>query len=88
MRREAASAGFYYSPGWLKPYARLQLISIQDLIKGKQLAYPPSRRNVTFKKAPKVKRSDYVRNGSSQPDLYAGYVMESVDDPQFSDKQE
>ncbi len=86
MRREAASSGFYNSPGWLKPYARLQLVTIQDLFKGKQLDYPPSRRNVTFKKAPKAKHPDYVRNGSTQPDLYTDYVMEGADDPQLTNE--
>jgi DNA modification methylase len=52
MRSEAASAGFYKAP-WGKDYARLQLLTIADLLSGKTVDFP--RENVTFKKAPKAK---------------------------------
>lgn len=52
MRAEAVSAGFYTSPGWGKRYPRMQLLTIEDLLAGKGIEYPPSRQvNVTFKKA-------------------------------------
>jgi DNA modification methylase len=51
MRSEAASAGFYKAP-WGKDYARLQLLTIADLLSGKTVDFP--RENVTFKKAPKA----------------------------------
>ncbi|KAA0208649.1 site-specific DNA-methyltransferase, partial [bacterium] len=35
MRAEAASAGFYRSPGYNASYPRMQLLTIQDLIDGK-----------------------------------------------------
>lgn len=54
MRAEAASAGFYESPGWRKKYPRLQLLTIAELLKGKGIDYPP-RTSVTFKRA---KRSE------------------------------
>lgn len=53
MKVEAASAGFYDSP-WGKKYPRLQILTIVDLLAGKQVDYPPTRANVTFKKAPKA----------------------------------
>ncbi|MDP2623936.1 MAG: hypothetical protein Q8Q29_09075 [Actinomycetota bacterium] len=53
MRSEAASAGFYQSPGWQKKYPRLQILTIEELLAGKQIERPPA--NVTFKKAPKAK---------------------------------
>jgi DNA modification methylase len=57
MKREAADAELYHSPGWNKKYPRLQLITIAELLKGKNIQCPPSRHaNVTFKKAPKAKR--------------------------------
>jgi len=57
MRKEAASAGFYESP-WRKgkPYSKLQILTIADLLRGKQIDCPPLRQvDVTFKKASKVK---------------------------------
>jgi len=85
MRTEAAGAGFYDSPGWRKRYPRLQILTIADLLGGQKIDYPPSRRNVTFKTAPKAKRSDYVRNGDSQPGLYGSVVMDAPDDSALSD---
>lgn len=52
MRKEAASAGFYTSP-WGK-HARLQLLTIEDLLTGKGIDRPPAQTSATFKKAPKV----------------------------------
>lgn len=52
MRAESASAGFYNSP-WGKKYPRLQILTIADLLNGKEIDYPPTGANVTFKKAPK-----------------------------------
>jgi len=56
MRTEAASAGFYESPGWQKKYPHLQLFTVADLLGGKRIDYPPAKQtNVTFKRAPKAK---------------------------------
>jgi DNA modification methylase len=56
MRKEAASAGFYES-AWGK-HPRLQVLTIQDLLDGKRIAYPPSRQvDRTFRKAPRVPRA-------------------------------
>jgi hypothetical protein len=52
MRKEASSAGFYTSP-WGK-HARLQLITIEDLLTGKNIDRPPQQTSVTFKRAPKA----------------------------------
>jgi site-specific DNA-methyltransferase (adenine-specific) len=54
MRTEAAGAGFYRSPGWHKDYPRLQIISVADLLAGKQVDLPPSGDFRTFKKSPKI----------------------------------
>lgn len=51
MRAEAASAGFYDSP-WGK-HARVQILTIEELLGGKGIDMPPMRQvNQTFKRAP------------------------------------
>lgn len=58
MRSEAATAGFYSSPGWGKDYPRLQVVTIEDLLNGTGVDYPPAEQvNVTFKRAPLAKAS-------------------------------
>jgi len=59
MRTEAASAGFYHSPGWNRDYPRLQLLTTAALLAGKGIAYPPGER-LTFRKAPKASAEDYA----------------------------
>jgi hypothetical protein len=59
MKGEAASSGFYESPGWGTKHPRLQILTIADLLEGKQIDYPaPKSTSRTFKKAPQVKDSD------------------------------
>ncbi len=59
MRIEAAGAEPYYSPGWDKHYPRIQILTVENIMAGKGIEYPPERHvNVTFKKAPRVKRED------------------------------
>jgi hypothetical protein len=55
MRSEAASAGFYQSP-W-KRYPRIQILTVGELLEGKEIDYPPEQERVdaTFKKARRVK---------------------------------
>jgi len=65
MRTEAASAGFYKSPWQEKPYPRLQILTIEELLNGKRIDCPPlGQVNVTFKKAPKAKGK-----ATEQPEL-------------------
>ena len=57
MRSEAASSGFYRSPGWHKNYPRMQLFTISELLKGARIDMPPQHATErTFKKAPKAKQ--------------------------------
>ena len=52
MRTEAASAGFYESP-WGK-HARIQLLTVADVLGGKGIDYPRTAgTNVTLKAAPR-----------------------------------
>lgn len=54
MRKEAASAGIYKSP-W-GSYPRLQIMTIEELLAGHKIDYPPARQvNITFKKAPRIR---------------------------------
>jgi len=60
MREEAASAGFYQSP-W-GTHARLQILTIPELLDGKRIDAPPMGQvGQTFKKAPKAQAE--VDNG-------------------------
>jgi len=52
MIREAAEAGLYKSSDGTT-YARLQILTIQQILDGKQPQYPLHRRDATFKKAPR-----------------------------------
>jgi DNA modification methylase len=55
MLSDAASAGFYTSPWDGKPYPRLQLVTVAELLSGKQIEYPAlTGGDATFKQAPKV----------------------------------
>src|SRR5581483_2194273 len=54
MKKEAAEAGLYKSEGVGKQYPRLQILTIEELLNGKELQYPRLL-EVTFKKAPKAK---------------------------------
>ncbi len=56
MTTEAASAGFYDSPGWQKSYPRVQVITIAQLLHGAQVQMPPPFG--TFKQAAPVKPQD------------------------------
>jgi hypothetical protein len=53
MRKEAANAGFYRSP-WGQ-HARLQILTVEDLLTGKTINRPLAQTSVTLKKAPKAK---------------------------------
>jgi DNA modification methylase len=56
MQTEAASAGFYDSPGWNTKHPHIQILTVAQLLGGKKVDMPPTGQvNVTFKKAPKAK---------------------------------
>jgi len=57
MLREAAEAGLYRSTD-RSTYPRLQILTIQQILEGKQPHYPIHRADATFKKAPKVKPAE------------------------------
>lgn len=54
MRDEAVSAGFYHSPGWGRPYPRIQILTIEELLHGGGVKMPPQ--HGTFKEAQQVRQ--------------------------------
>lgn len=52
MATEAASSGFYHSPGWGRDFPRIQILTISDLLHGKEPQMPPQFG--TFKQAQRV----------------------------------
>jgi DNA modification methylase len=64
MRTEVAGAGFYHSPGWNKDYARLQILTVAELLTGKGIDMPPLRQvNRTFKRAPRARHGPSEKQG-------------------------
>ena len=58
MRTEAASAGFYKSEfhsGYPTQHAKIQIVTVEELLEGKTLDLPQSRDLRTFKKAVRMK---------------------------------
>jgi len=56
MLKEAAEAGFYKPPGLEDRYPRIQILTIEELLAGKGVAYPRLL-EVTFKKAPRARKA-------------------------------
>jgi DNA modification methylase len=56
MRSEAASAGFYKSPGWGTTHPRLQILTVEELLAGKRIDMPAGgQQRATFRGAPKAR---------------------------------
>jgi site-specific DNA-methyltransferase (adenine-specific) len=56
MLKEATEAGFYKPPGLEDRYPKLKILTIEELLAGKTVAYPRML-EVTFKKAPKARKA-------------------------------
>jgi site-specific DNA-methyltransferase (adenine-specific) len=52
MSTEAVSAGFFHSEGWNKDYPAIQILTIEELLKGAEVKMPPQFG--TFRKTQKV----------------------------------
>ena len=57
MKTQAASAGFYESPVFKKKYARLQIITIEEMLHGKSPDVPSTLGKAAFAKAPAEQES-------------------------------
>ncbi len=67
MREEAVTAGFWHSELWNKDYPRIQLLTVGDLLDGRQIEMPPQKQvSQTFKRAAKVKAAP----SHTQPGLF------------------
>jgi site-specific DNA-methyltransferase (adenine-specific) len=68
MKIEASTAGFYQNETWNKQYPKIQLLTIAEILSGKQIEMPPIRQvSTTFKKAPKVEGKE-----ADQKKLFVG----------------
>lgn len=65
MIKEAASAGFYISPGWNQTYPRLQILTIDGLLHGSERLQMPAQQftATTFKQAQREKQNRPVQPG-------------------------
>lgn len=61
METEAVSAGYYESALWQKKYPRIQILTVQQLLAGKEIEMPPQ--HGTFKQAEKIKKEDQAKQG-------------------------
>jgi DNA modification methylase len=52
MEKEAVSAGFFHSAGWNRSYPKIQILTIEELMQGKEVDMPPEWG--TFKQAQRV----------------------------------
>lgn len=52
MRKEAAEAGGYHSPGWNRAHPKVQILTIEALLAGAQPDMPPTRQ--TFARADRI----------------------------------
>ncbi|MDP8238007.1 MAG: DNA methyltransferase [Candidatus Hatepunaea meridiana] len=61
MVREATSAGFYKTPFVRKPFPKIQLLTVEEILNGKQIDYPfPEFSRVGMKKAPRFIDKDLM----------------------------
>ena len=59
MKTEAASFGFYDSPGWNARHPKIQILTVAELLDGSRINMPPIRQtSTTFKKAPRAKKAE------------------------------
>lgn len=61
MLTEAASAGFYRSPGWGKDYPDVQVVTVAELLRGAEVKMPPA--HGTFKQAQRADQSTAEQHG-------------------------
>lgn len=61
MTTEAIKAGKYHSPGWNQDYRRVQILTIEELLQGKQVQMPPTAQ--TFKQAQKANKGKGEQEG-------------------------
>jgi len=60
MQKEAVAAGYYHSPLYNRDYPKIQILTIEELLDGRQIDYPSKVRKIdaTFKRAKKYERKE------------------------------
>ncbi|MCX5973637.1 MAG: DNA methyltransferase, partial [Coprothermobacterota bacterium] len=67
MTTEAVTAGFYESATWGRKYPKIQLLTVAELLAGKNVEMPPIQQvGRTFKKAPKVTKAQGKQLGLTE----------------------
>lgn len=56
MKKEAVTAGYYSSQGWGKDYPRMQILTVEELLRGAEVQMPPQ--HGTFKEARRYRGED------------------------------
>ncbi len=65
MKTEAVIAGFYVPKLYPdRSYPKIQILTIEEILNGKQIEYPRVAPDVTFKKAPRQSKSDEEKQGT------------------------
>jgi site-specific DNA-methyltransferase (adenine-specific) len=54
MTKEAVTAGYYHSDFWGKDYPKIQIVTIAELLEGREVLMPPA--SGTFKEAPRAEK--------------------------------
>ncbi len=63
MVTEAVSAGYYHSPLYDKDYPKIQILTIEELLQGKQVDMPPqTQTSLAYTKAPRIQRKTRQAN--------------------------
>ena len=78
MVKEAADAGSYKSPFTEERFPRIQILTIADLLKGDQIAYPRLL-DATYKRAPRAREKEAVN---------MALPLDAVDDSSPDDEAE
>jgi len=65
MTTEAITGGYYQQPGWDKPYPKIQILTIAELLKGAVIQMPSTNTSqpTTFKQAARVTQADGEQSG-------------------------
>jgi site-specific DNA-methyltransferase (adenine-specific) len=64
MKTEAASQGAYHSPYTQKDYPKIQIMTVEDMMNGKEVEMPPREQvDHTFKEAPNEESVDVPKQG-------------------------
>jgi len=59
MKVEAIAAGLYHSPIWKKDYPKIQIMTVEELLKGKTVDMPPQEQtSVTYTKAKRISQEE------------------------------